>query len=81
MAESLLFLHQSHTLSSLSSSHLFFFMNLQMGFSIQRGVKLYVLPHFLVTPLSMIDLAGRPLSLKPFRAWGICFDEPGLFHP
>lgn len=31
--------------------------------------------------LDLIDLAGRPLSLKPFKAWGICFDEPGLFHP
>jgi hypothetical protein len=55
-------------------------MDLQIGFSIQRGVKWYVVPHFLVTPLNMIDLTGRSLSLKPFKAWGICFDEPGLCH-
>ncbi|KAH7241673.1 hypothetical protein BKA59DRAFT_208866 [Fusarium tricinctum] len=61
--------------SSLSTSlllllPLLFIMDLQIGFSIQRGGERYIVPHYLVMPLNMVDQTGRPLSLKPFQGLG-----------
>lgn len=63
-------LHQIHILSSLSTSRLFCITDLQIGFSIQRGTKRNIVPDFLIKPLNMIDLTGRPLSLRPFQDLG-----------
>jgi len=45
-------------------------MDLQMGFSIERGGEQHLVPHFLVSPPTMTDLTGRSLSLKPFQGLG-----------